>query len=399
MINDQAIRRFKQRRAARLESKKQHRYDAVEEYRERRTMRMRSRMDAKGWEEPDHPRDENGRFTSGSGGSSTKREQKKPKDQNNGHQNNQHGKRSAGSHYTGSFRTPGGTEFPKPRNNAVYDEDTLNEVNRLSGGEQNDPAKGRAYEKVVKKLTPKDLTYQDDPDGTTVASIPGLSYRYDTKVKGKSEAVQAAYDQRIENGKKIVSDMISISDHLGSRMMGLENCFKGGESTARKIDKVKAKWKAKGEDLTDEQALDHMDDVVRFTYKCDHSKMAEQVRGLERALEEDGYEILERDNKFLPKEDGTPRDYKAVHLQVRSPDGEVFEIQIQSEETIKVKNRNHALYERSRQMPDGSPEKAELVQRMVDNWSGMNEPDGIQDLQSFRKKGSGNNAKGQGRGR
>ena len=77
----------------------------------------------------------------------------------------------------------------------------------------------------------------------------------------------------------------------------------------------------------------------------------------------------------------------------------MFEIQIQSEETIKVKNRNHALYERSRQMPDGSPEKAELVQRMVDNWSGMNEPDGIQDLQSFRKKGSGNNAKGQGRGR
>ena len=235
-------------------------------------------------------------------------------------------------------------------------------------------------------MTEKNLTYQKDPDGTVVASIPGLSTMYDHTVKGKSPEVQAAYDKRLEGGKQITADMIKISDSLGSRMMGLENCFKGGESTSRKIDKVKEKFAKKGIELNDEQALAEMDDVVRFSYKCEHGKMVDQIKGLESELQKNGYEITERDNKFLPKEDGTPRDYKAVHLQVKAPSGELFEVQVQSEETIKVKNKNHSLYEQSRVLDDNDPKKAKLVNAMVDNWSGMAEPEGILNLPTFKKK-------------
>lgn len=287
-----------------------------------------------------------------------------------------------GSSYTGAYKTSGGVSYPKPKKGAVYDEDTLKEVNRLA----DESGKTKAQEKVLSSISSGGLTYQKDPDGTVVASIPGLSQMYDTEVTGKSPAVQAAYNKRIEAGRQITQDMVAISDQLGSRMMGLENCFKGGGSTSRKIDKVKDKWKAKGEDLTDEQALARMDDVVRFSYKCDHGKMVEQIKGLEKSLEEHGYEITERDNKFLPREDGEPRDYKAVHLQVKSPSGELFEVQVQSEETIKVKNKNHAHYEKARKLPDGDPEKARLTKTMVDNWSGMAEPEGIQQLASFKKK-------------
>ena len=45
---------------------------AVKKYRVRRDARIKKRMDA--WEEGDHPRDENGRFTSGGGSSAPKSE-------------------------------------------------------------------------------------------------------------------------------------------------------------------------------------------------------------------------------------------------------------------------------------------------------------------------------------
>lgn len=410
---DKAVEKFRKRRQERLDAKngaKEVEYDSVAEFRKRREERLNSRMDAGvGW--VFGVLKENGVDTQGmsvkeafealgkiNGGGKNGKSEAAAKEKNNSPKNEPtNSKKSSsggevkGSSYTNRYKTSGGVSYPKLKKGAVYDEDTLKEVNRLADStESNRPPKTRAQEKALKSMTSKDITYQKDPDGTVVGSIPGLSQMYDTKVKGKSQAVQDAYDKRIEQGRQITKDMVSISDKLGSRMMGLENCFKGGESTSRKIDKVKDKWKQKGEDLTDEQALARMDDVVRFSYKCDHGKMVEQIKGLESELEKNGYEITERDNKFLPKEDGTPRDYKAVHLQVKAPSGELFEVQVQSEETIKVKNKNHSLYERSRVLDDKDPkqaaEKTKLVNDMVNNWSGMAEPDGILDLPTFKKK-------------
>ena len=387
--------------------------DAVESYRERRARRLDSRMDAGiGWayglaksegidttgmtpQEVFEALEKKGIKAKPGGGKETGGKKGAAKETREKKAAASSAAKAAdpvkGSSYVSSYKTSGGVEYPKPKKGAVYDEDTLREVNRLADDhEGNIPPKTRAQEAVLRRLTSKDLTYQRDPDGTVVASIPGLSQMYDRKVKGKSPEVQAAYDKRIEAGKQITQDMIAISDQLGSRMMGLENCFKGGGSTARKIDKVKDKWRKNGVELTDEQALEKMDDVVRFSYKCDHGKMTEQIKGLEKALAEHGYEITERDNKFLPKEDGTERDYKAVHLQVRAPSGELFEVQIQSEETIKVKNKNHHHYEKARKLPDGDPEKARLTRVMIDNWAGMKEPDGILALPSFKKKSTAN---------
>lgn len=409
---DKAIIEYKKRRQARLDSKKgserEPKYDSIEEFKKRREARMNSRMDAGvGW--VFGVLKQNGVDTEGMSVSEAFKELKKLNGGGNNKENQPEDEGSAkkkeksssvkaqksgdvkGSSYVGEFKTSGGVSYPKLKKGAVYDEDTLKEVNRLAdSAENNKSSKTKEQEKAIKSLTSKDITYQRDPDGTVVGSIPGLSQMYDTVVTGKSKEVQDAYSKRIEQGKQITKDMVSISDKLGSRMMGLENCFKGGDSTSRKIDKVKAKWKEKGVDLTDEQALEKMDDVVRFSYKCDHGKMVDQIKGLESELEKNGYEITERDNKFLPKEDGTPRDYKAVHLQVKSPSGELFEVQIQSEETIKVKNKNHSLYEKSRVLDEKNPkqaaEKKKLVDEMVDNWSGMVEPDGIMELRTFKKK-------------
>jgi hypothetical protein len=276
-------------------------------------------------------------------------------------------------------------ELPKPYPGTVYELDTLEEVQRLS-----DETNGRGLQKTVSKLKSDDIRYQKDPDGTVVASIPGLSNIYDHEVIGKGPEVQSAYDKRIEAGKQITDDMMRISDGLGSRMVGLENCFKGGGSTARKIDKVKGKLsKELGREVSDEEAFASMDDVVRFTYKCDHDNMKSQIENLQSELEKNGYEITDLDNKFLPDYDDfgneKPRNYKAVHLQVKSPSGELFEIQIQSEETLQVKNKNHKYFEEHRQIdtdknPDMKPKADKLNQIMIDNVSKMRVPSGILDL-------------------
>lgn len=293
--------------------------------------------------------------------------------------------------YSNKFDCGNGAGLPTPAAGTVYERDTLEEVRRLA--EEMDGGEGLAN--TVKKLSEDAIRYQKDPDGTIVATIPGVANVYDHVVEGKGPEVQKEYDRRIEAGKKVVDDMMKISDALGSRMVGLENCFKGGRSTARKIDKVKNKLsKAMGREVSDEEAFASMDDVVRFTYKCDHANMAKQVQGLEEALAKQGYEVTDRDNKFLPDLDDygndQPRAYKAVHLQVKSPTGELFEVQIQSEASLQVKNKNHRYFEEQRQIDlDKNPELAgrlkELQNIMVDNTSKMPLPDGIMDLKPTGK--------------
>lgn len=290
----------------------------------------------------------------------------------------------SGVAYEKTHNTSKGSSFPKIKVGAAWDADTLKEVDRLA----KEGNKEDAYDDVVSKLTESDVVYQTDPEGQVVAAVPGLSQMYDSKVTGKTDEVQAAYEERIKCGEQIAKDMVDISNSLGSRMMGLENCFKGGASTSRKIDKVKEKEKQRfGNEISDSDALAKMDDVVRFTYKCDHDHMVQQIKQLEGSLEGKGYKILERDNKFLPKSDGQERDYKAVHLQVLSPNGERFEVQIHSEETIKVKNKNHQYYEAQRELkksdPDYETEYKRLNDIMVKNWAGMKVPDGITDLPSI----------------
>lgn len=391
-MND-SVKAYRDRRDGRLTRKfNKDGQSSVEAYRKRRYSRLCHRAGMSegihyDWNEEDHPRDESGKFTNGSGsGSVPSGGVTKGTSAGGGAGKTASAKSSFGIKYSSSFKSNTGKSYPTPKAGSVYDEDTLKEVNRLA----EEGKKDKEYDKVLSNLTDDDIRYQKDPEGQVVASIPGLSQMYDNQVVGKSPEVQAAYDKRVEAGKQITEDMIEISDSLGSRMMGLENCFKGGASTARKIEKVKGKeFEKSGKHLTDEEALAKMDDVVRYSYKCDHDQMISQIKDLESALEKKGYEITDRDNKFLPllNEDGeeVPRNYKAVHLQVKSPSGELFEVQIHSEETVKIKNMNHESFEAQRKIdlkknPEMKGEYDRLEKIMVDNVSKLREPNGIMDL-------------------
>ena len=140
---------------------------------------------------------------------------------------------------------------------------------------------------------------------------------------------------------------------------------------------------------TDEDYTRGFDDIVRFTVMSDHDDTVGTVKDTIRSLKDKGYELVELDNKWLPTKDKNgnikPSEYKAVHLTFKSPTGENFEVQVHSNETMKVKDVNHALYEEQRKPKTSESRAAELGKKMADNSAKLKEPRGIMELQSIKK--------------
>ena len=404
------IEEYKKRRNKRL-GVVENRMDSVEAYFNRKVRRLEARFDANprvaygiakgmGIDTTDmEPKDVYEAIAKGGGNARGKRP----------HGNKEYELAKAGEKKPDkeNYKTPKGTKFPEIDKDAKWDNSVLGEVDRLAkqGG------RTKKYDRVMQGVSEKDVVYQKDVDGTKVASIPGLSQKFDNKMSGRSPECNEIYRSKIEKGKQIVDDMIGVTNGNGCRLMGLENCFKGGSSAAGKIDRKRRKDKeladarlAAGKineeeykkitSKTDEDYTRGFDDIVRFTVLSGHNDTVKSVNDTIKALESKGYECTELDNKWLPiKDENTgkvkPSEYKAVHLIFKSPTGEGFEVQVHSPESMKVKNTNHALYEEQRKPGTSSDRAKQLGETMAKNASTLTEPDGIMELKSFKKKNNG----------
>ena len=331
---DDAVRKFIARRQARLDAK-------------------HSRTDAQ-WEENDHPRGEGGKFAKKGSGSAPKSEKRaEPK--------------------KGAVKAP---TLPKLKKGASYDPGTQSVMKKLQKKAETDPS----VAKVLRSLTEKDVVYQKDQNGKVTGCIPGLAYKADNKLQGYSANAQKEFDRRAAEAPKIAADMASISDKVGGTMDGLVHCCKTGTSLSSKIRRKQEKLKENdGIDATDVEAMEKLDDIVRFTFKCDHDDMAEKCAAFEEELKKSGYEITRRDNKYLDKDP----DYKAIHLQIKSKSGDLIELQIHSQESLDVKNVNHDIYDKSRELPKGSKKRTEMEENMKKRTRGLRNPKGIEKLLPF----------------
>ena len=402
------VEKYRLRRAERLDGVENENMNSVEAFRERRQKRLETRMDA-------NPRVAYG-IAKSMGIDTTGMSPKEVYEAISKGGGNARGKRphanketelaKAGNKpaYRDTYKSTQGTSFPEIKKGAKWDNSVLSEVDRLAKAGK----RTKKYDRVVKELTPKDVVYQKGTDGTTVASVPGLSQKFDNKMSGRSEECNKIYKEKIEKGKAITDDMIDVTNASGCRLMGLENCFKGGSSAAGKIDRKRKKDMEAAEDLlkkgkiteeeakkmtskTDEDYTRGFDDIVRFTVLSDHGKTVDTVKSTVDALKKKGYELTELDNKWLPTVDEKtgkqkPSEYKAVHLTFKSPTGENFEVQVHSAETMKVKNTNHALYEEQRNPKTSEARAKQLGAVMAKNTATLSEPDGIMSLKSIKKK-------------
>ena len=405
---DKSVAEYKKRRQKRLDAKNGTETNSVEVYKKRRESRLQERMDA-------NPRVAYG-IAKGMGIDVTGMEPKEVYEaiaKNGGKARGKHvrgnteyemEKQNKKPTFSESYKTPGGVKLPDLKKGSVWDKSVLKEVDRIAKKD----GFTKKYDRIMKSLTSDDIEYQTGVDGKIVASIPGLSQKFNSKMSGRSVECNKIYREKIEKGKQITKDMVEITNEMPGRLMGLENCYKGGSSAAEKISRKRRKDQELADALyrsgkiseeeakamkskTDEDYTRGFDDIVRYTVLSDHNGTVKTINDTVDKLKSKGYELVELDNKWLPTvdKDGNvkPSEYKAVHLTFKSPTGENFEVQIHSDETMKVKNLNHALYEEQRSPGTSGVRAAELGLKMAKNTAGLKEPKGIMDLRSIPKKG------------
>lgn len=192
-----------------------------------------------------------------------------------------------------------------------------------------------------------------------------------------SQNAQKQYDTCREQEKQITPVMNEIAAAVGGEMFGLEFSVKTASSLERKVQK---KMSEKG--YTEDEALASMGDIVRYTQLIEHDKIADSCTQTLHKLQEKGYNVSGIENTWLSE-----RAYKGINVDVISPEGQKFELQFHSKESMEVKNMIHPLYEKQRTLPKGSPEGRELEAQMKAISEKLPPPAGIESIKTFKGVG------------
>jgi hypothetical protein len=164
----------------------------------------------------------------------------------------------------------------------------------------------------------------------------------------------------------------------GGQLAGLEHRLKGEERLKEKIaERVRA-----NPDMTPEDATGEISDAIRYTFRFDSDAYAGGYQDVTERLEERGCEM------FYSKNSWDSAEYKGVNTRWVSADGQRFEVQFHTPESLHAKQEvTHGAYERLRNRLTEYDEQEQLhgFQREVSSWIGT--PDGATDIPDFRREG------------
>lgn len=295
--------------------------------------------------------------------------------------------------------TSKGTSFPKLKNGAKYSKALEIAEKTALEDEEKGWIKPGTWENIVANLKDEDIVYQKNEKGETFACIPGLASKVDSEIKG-SERMKKVFEGAVADEKKITKDLFDSVGNAGMYLDGTENASKGAshieDKALRKLEKFRAE--TGNPEATVDDVAEKFGDLVRYTAMCDNKDIVGCVNKLQKNLSDQGYEVIELDNKFLGKDGKVNEDaiYRAVHLSVKAPSGRVFELQVHSPQSQAVKDLNHKEYEIQRDY-EKTP-KDEWTQEMRDKNEELNKvqierwrenyknPPGIEKLKPFKRR-------------
>jgi hypothetical protein len=131
-----------------------------------------------------------------------------------------------------------------------------------------------------------------------------------------------------------------------------------------------------------EEAIKNIGDLIRYTQVSDTKDIAANVGKTIDELSKKGFVITEVENKYLnPKS-----DYKGIHVDVISPEGQRFELQFHTAETLAAKEKMHKAYELKRNVntPPETREQAEAeIKRIA---AGMEWPPDVEKISNYQRE-------------
>ena len=175
-----------------------------------------------------------------------------------------------------------------------------------------------------------------------------------------------AYSQKIE--PKITSDLTSIMDKVGGKLVGLDFRLKSQSSLKRKIKTEIA------DGFTHSQAVNKIRDAIRYTTVFKEKDFVTRYKAMQYLLAIKGYKTIVVKNTW--KNDSA---YKGVNTFIQNENGDVFEMQYHTQQSFDVKNGLlHKLYEKFRDLKTPIHEKEKLLLEMRKLSSKIKIPEGIE---------------------
>lgn len=184
---------------------------------------------------------------------------------------------------------------------------------------------------------------------------------------GVNPEVRATFEKAVKAEPAITAAMQRQAEACGAEMDSLEFRVKDGDSYMRKVRKDA---KEKGTQL---KAANDLFDAVRYTQVSDEKNLVQNAKKTLTNLQAEGYNVIGVKNTW--KDPGTA--YNGVNVKLRSPDGQQFELQFHTRDSLSIKEKIHKLYEEQRKLPKRDPRYKELDRQMFAISNGQKRPDGI----------------------
>lgn len=176
-----------------------------------------------------------------------------------------------------------------------------------------------------------------------------------------------AQAQAVES--EITRDLQNIANTLKVNLQGLENKFKTENSLARKLfDSSIKDLSSSNLNAKLEKYAKSVNDVLRYTFVIEIDSYQERFEQSLDILKNSGYEVVERRIWNAWKNIGTERDmgYRGINITIKSSQNQVFELQFHTEESFKLKNETHILYQEARLSKTSEKRRNEIIKRVIE---------------------------------
>ncbi|AXK40120.1 hypothetical protein [Crenobacter cavernae] len=187
----------------------------------------------------------------------------------------------------------------------------------------------------------------------------------------KAEAAEPAITQSIQ----------TTTEAMGGQMEGLKDRLKRPGSLVEKIAKDATR---KG--LSVEAAADNIADTVRYTSIFPPEKLADGTVAVLKKFADEGYQIVELKNTWPD----ALKSYKGINAQLRSPTGQLMEVQFHTAESLWAKGPGtHHLFEEMRKLIPADRSNPAWALLDDEQWKISNalaRPDKIDKIPSIPKK-------------